>query len=411
MAGSSVVTVVVGGGAAGMRAAISAAQHGERVRVLEGNEQLGRKILISGNGRCNLTNIDADRLGHYHGGNPRFAAPALSAHPVDDTLAFFRELGIETKEEKRGRLFPLSDQAKSVVDVLEDRMAQLGVAISTGARVAHLSRQRDFQIQCEDGRRWTAERVILASGGVSLSKLGASDIGIRMAQEFGHSATDLSPGLVPLVSNDECVTRMQGVKTLAEVTAIPGQGRRSFIDTDDLLMAKYGVSGFVILNLSARLVPLLHTGPVELRVNLFPGKTAEQLSEVLKMRWDRQAHRSLELSFSGLLSSKITRPLIDSCGLSRERPVNEITKAERWKLAQVLTAWSVVVTEPRSFDYAEVMIGGLRTDEIDTETLESHIVPGLYFAGEMVDLHGDLGGYNFQWAWSSGAVAGERRGN
>jgi len=404
-------TIVVGGGAAGIRAAISAAEGGAAVSLLEGNDRLGRKILISGNGRCNLTNRDADRIGHYHGGNPSFAGPALAAHPVADSLRFFRDLGIETKEEKRARLFPCSDQAQSIVDVLTDRMNQLGVEIATSAKVSSLSRDRDFHIQCADGRQWRSDRVILASGGVSLSKLGADDSGIRLAESLGHSATGFLPGLVPLICNDACVHKMHGVKTWAEVTARPGNGKRSFSDVDDLLLTKYGVSGFVILNLSARLVPLLEDGEVELSINLFPGKTAEHVSELLKVRWEQNGHRSLEFSFAGLLSGKIVKPLLERFELPGERQVSQISKAERWKLAQILTSWSIVVSEPRSFDYAEVMIGGIRTEEIDSQTLESYIVPGLYFAGEMVDIHGDLGGYNFQWAWSSGFVAGERRGS
>ena len=404
-------TVVVGGGAAGIRAAISAAETGGTVTLLEGNDRLGRKILISGNGRCNLTNLDADTLSHYHGGNPSFARPSLAAHTVDETLQFFRELGVETKEEKRQRLFPLSDQAQSIIDVLSDRMNQLGVEVVTSAKVTSLTRDRHFDIQCVDGRAWTAERVILASGGVSLGKLGADDSGIGFARSFGHTSTDLYPGLVALISADICVHRMQGVKTWAEVTAVPGKGRRTFSDTDDLLLAKYGVSGFVILNLSARLVPLLDDGEIELSVNLMPGKSAEQVSELLKSRWEQNGHRSLEMSFAGLLSSKIVRPLLDRFDLPRDRQVSQISKTERWKLAQVLTSWPIVVSQPRPFDYAEVTIGGIRTEEIDAQTLESYVVPGLYLAGEMIDIHGDLGGYNFQWAWSSGFVAGQRRGS
>jgi predicted Rossmann fold flavoprotein len=146
---------------------------------------------------------------------------------------------------------------------------------------------------------------------------------------------------------------------------------------------------------------------VELRVNLFSGQSPEQVSERLRERWARQPHRTLELSFAGLLASKITGPLLDKLKLSREQIVDTISKAQRWLLAQTLTAWPIVVTGPRSFDYAEVTIGGIRTDEVDPVTLESRLVPGLFLAGEMLDVHGDLGGYNFQWAWSSGAVAGQ----
>jgi predicted Rossmann fold flavoprotein len=390
-----------------MMAAISAARSGRKVALLEGNSQLGRKILISGNGRCNLTNLDADSPHHYHGERPEFVRRTLASFPLARSLEFFHALGIETKQEKRGRLFPRSDQARSVVDLLIDELAVSGVRVATAAKAVRLSRRGNgFSLVTREGDEWLAERVILASGGVSLPKLGADASGLALAQGLGHTATPLLPGLVPLESSDRFARRMQGVKVWAEVSA-PVSKSHLVTDTDDLLLTKYGVSGFTILNLSAQLVPALERGPVELRVNLFSGQSPEQVSERLRERWARQPHRTLELSFAGLLASKITGPLLDKLKLSREQIVDTISKAQRWLLAQTLTAWPIVVTGPRSFDYAEVTIGGIRTDEVDPVTLESRLVPGLFLAGEMLDVHGDLGGYNFQWAWSSGAVAGQ----
>jgi len=406
-AAAALQTIVVGGGAAGMMAAISAARSGRKVALLEGNSQLGRKILISGNGRCNLTNLDADSPHHYHGERPEFVRRTLASFPLARSLEFFHALGIETKQEKRGRLFPRSDQARSVVDLLIDELAVSGVRVATDAKAVRLSRRGNgFSLVTREGDEWLAERVILASGGVSLPKLGADASGLALAQGLGHTATPLLPGLVPLESSDRFARRMQGVKVWAEVSA-PVSKSHLVTDTDDLLLTKYGVSGFTILNLSAQLVPALERGPVELRVNLFSGQSPEQVSERLRERWARQPHRTLELSFAGLLASKITGPLLDKLKLSREQIVDTISKAQRWLLAQTLTAWPIVVTGPRSFDYAEVTIGGIRTDEVDPVTLESRLVPGLFLAGEMLDVHGDLGGYNFQWAWSSGAVAGQ----
>jgi predicted Rossmann fold flavoprotein len=189
------------------------------------------------------------------------------------------------------------------------------------------------------------------------------------------------------------------------------QGGRRIVDTDDLLFTKYGVSGFTILNLSARLVAELGSRRVCLKINLFPGQSPGEIAEMLAERWNRHPHRSLELSFAGLLSGKLVRPLLDHFGYEREAQVERIDKAIRWQIACALTAWSVEVSGPRPFDYAEVTIGGIHTDEINPDTLESYLVPGLYFAGEMVDVHADLGGFNFQWAWASGTVAGRRHGN
>lgn len=396
-----------------MLAAIVAAESGERVTLLEGSEKLGRKILISGNGRCNLTNRAADDLRHYHGTHPRFVRRALEQFRLQETLAFFADLGIEFREEKRQRLFPVSDQAQSVVDLLADRMRCLGVRVKTKAKVVSMVRAPDasrFAVRVAAGPRYTAARVILASGGVSLARLGADRSGLDLAVNMGHRLTDLKPGLVPLLSPEQYVARMQGLKVRAEVRVALAGGREA-VDTDDLLFTKYGVSGFAILNLSARLVPELGARRAVLRVNFFPGRSPEAISELLKARWQRHPHRSLALSFAGLLSSKLVRPLLSHLGFDAAQPVEQLGKGARWQLAQHLTNWPIAVSGPRPFDYAEVTIGGVRTEDINPDTLESFLVPGLYFAGEMVDIHADLGGFNFQWAWASGVLAGRRLGS
>ena len=406
---------MVGGGAAGMIAAIVAAEAGERVTLLEGSGKLGRKILISGNGRCNLTNRAADDLRHYHGTHPRFVRSALEQFRLDETLAFFSDLGIEFREEKRQRLFPVSDQAQSVVDLLADRMSCLGVRVETNAKVVGMSRasaSSHFELRDAEGQCYTGARVIMASGGVSLARLGADRSGMDLAVAMGHQLTDLKPGLVPLISPEKYVARMQGLKVRAEVR-VALQGGHEAVDTDDLLFTKYGVSGFTILNLSARLVPELGTKRAVLRVNFFPGRSPEAISQLLKERWQRHPHRSLELSFAGLLSSKLVRPLLNHLGFDAAQRVDQLGKGARWQLSQSLTNWPIEVSGPRPFDYAEVTIGGVRTEDINPDTLESFLMPGLYFAGEMVDIHADLGGFNFQWAWAwaSGVLAGRRLGS
>ena len=405
--------IVVGGGAAGMLAAIVAAEAGERVTLLEGSGKLGRKILISGNGRCNLTNRAADDLRHYHGTHPRFVRSALDQFRLAETLAFFAELGIEFREEKRQRLFPVSDQAQSVIDLLADRMHCLGVRVKTNAKVVDMGRASGssrFALRDAEGQRYTSGRVIMASGGVSLARLGADRSGMDLAVAMGHRLTDLKPGLVPLISSEKYVARLQGLKVRAEVR-VALKGGREVVDTDDLLFTKYGVSGFTILNLSARLVPELGAQRTVLRINFFPGRSPEAISQLLKERWQRHPHRSLELSFAGLLSSKLVRPLLAHLGFDAAQQVDQLDKGVRWQLAQCLTNWPIAVSGPRPFDYAEVTIGGVRTEDINPDTLESFLVPGLYFAGEMVDIHADLGGFNFQWAWASGVLAGRRLGS
>ena len=225
-----------------MLAAIVAAAAGERVTLLEGSGKLGRKILISGNGRCNLTNRAADDLRHYHGTHPRFVRSALNQFRLAETLAFFADLGIEFREEKRQRLFPVSDQAQAVVDLLTDRLRCLGVRVETNAKVVGMGRAPDssrFALRDAEGQCYTAARVILASGGVSLARLGADRSGMDLAVAMGHRLTDLKPGLVPLISPEKYVACMQGLKIRAEVR-VALKGGREAVDTDDLLFTKYG---------------------------------------------------------------------------------------------------------------------------------------------------------------------------
>ncbi len=394
-----------------MMVAIIAAEAGQEVVLLEKGEKLGRKILISGNGRCNISNLQADDVHHYHGANPSFLRCVLGAFPLGKTLAFFADLGLVLHEEKRGRLFPRSNQAQSVVDLLEDRMRLLGVDIVLGAQVDLLEPLAEgYSVRWPGAKKCRAGRVVLASGGVSLPKLGADRSGMDMAVVCGHETTDLLPGLVALESDERYLAHLQGVKVWAEVEALLPSGKNA-IDTDDLLFTQYGVSGFTILNLSARIVPHLAKGPLAIKVNLFPQTSAEQVSQMLRERWQRNPHRSLQLSFAGLLNGKLVRHFLRHFAFKADQCVEQISKTERWRLAQMLTDWRIWVARPRAFEYAEVTIGGLRTDAINPETLESYIAPGLYFAGEMLEVHGDLGGFNFQWAWSSGYLAGKRLGS
>jgi predicted Rossmann fold flavoprotein len=394
--------LVVGGGAAGLMAALSAAKRGVQVALLEANDQLGRKILISGNGRCNFANVKGDDTRHYHGSNPRFCNPVLKQFGVRDTLAFFGSLGILYKEEKRGRYFPLADQAQSVVDLMAAEMVRRGVQVELKAQVINIEPDENgFTLTCANGGRWRCTQLIMATGGVSLAKLGASRWGMDAAQAWGHSLTELRPGLVPLVANEKRLFRASGVKVWAKVGGRNASGRL-IEDTDDLLITKYGVSGFTILNLSAQL-----DIPSSIEVNLFPPMSHEQMGQLLKERWLAAPERSLQLDLAGMLHAKIVAVLLHQLNLDASTEVGSLNKGQRWDLARQLTSWTIDVVEPRSFDYAEVTIGGIDTGAINPHTLESYIVPGLYFAGEMLDIHADLGGFNFQWAWASGYVAGQ----
>ena len=397
-------TLVIGGGAAGLMAAIAAADRGDRVTLLEKNDRLGRKILISGAGRCNLMNTDPDPA-HFHGGNPSFARHALGVFPVGETLAFFRDLGVETRVENRGRVFPASNQAASVVDLLQDRALHAGVRILIGADAAELRREGAFHVRTLDGRTLDADRVILTTGGTTAPSIGGSDDGLRMACRMGHRCTPTFPGLVPLETERSALHKLQGVRVIVAAQALTA-GRVLKSDEWELLFRFYGLSGPVILNLSEAVAPFIRDRDVCVRINFFPGHMPDALDDFLRERWRRHPHRTVAFSFTGLLPDKIPPVLLPLIGVPPDQRVAGVSAQVRRRIAERLTAWDIRILETRPFAEAEVMVGGIVTDDVDPRTLESKVVPGLFFAGEMLDVHGDLGGFNFQWAWSSGWVAG-----
>jgi predicted Rossmann fold flavoprotein len=400
---------VVGGGAAGLMAAISAALQGRSVVLLEGNQRLGRKILISGNGRCNLTNEDADAPEHYHGAYPDFVSAVLRRYTVADTLGFFADMGLECKSGTLGRLFPVTDQASSVLNLLEDRLIALGVQIVTDSKIMALRLGRRFELETNRGVVWMADRVILATGGVSVPKLGADSSGMQMAVDLGHIQTPLYPGLVPLCGGDKHIRSMHGAKVHAALSVTAPTGK-VYGDEGDLLFTNYGISGLAVLNLSARIVPHLQKSNLQCVANLFPGHSPEVVSSRLKERWTRNGHQSVVLSLSSMVPDRIAKGILELLQIRGETPVSELPKAARWQIASTLTGLSVEVREPRPFEFAEVTIGGIKSGDVDPNTMESKLVPGVYLAGEMLNVHGDLGGYNFQWAWSSGFIAGLEAG-
>lgn len=397
-------TLVVGGGAAGLMAAIAAADRGDSVTLLEKNDRLGRKILISGNGRCNMLNTDGDPT-HFHGGDPAFARGPLEAFPVEDTLAFFKDLGIETRVERRGRVFPASNQATSVVRLLEDRAVRAGIEIAYSADMSALTQGDSFRVGTTDGRVFDADRVIVTTGGTSAPSIGGSDDGMRLVCALGHRRTAIYPGLGPLETERSELHKLQGVRAMVSAQALV-DGKLVKQDDWEILFRYYGLSGLVIFNLSEAVAPFVDAGNVSVRINFFPGMDADELEELLRARWNRHPHRSAAFSFTGLLPDKIPPVLLPLMNLPPDRPSGGITAAEGRRIAEGLTAWEVRVLKSRPFAESEVMVGGIVTDDVDPSTMASRIVPGLFLAGEMLDVHGDLGGFNFQWAWSSGWVAG-----
>jgi predicted Rossmann fold flavoprotein len=422
---------IVGGGAAGMMAAIWAARGGASVSLLEKNERLGRKILVSGNGRCNLTDETMERK-NFHGEEAALAWPSLSAFDHLASRAFFAELGLETRIERFGRVYPVSNQAQSVVDVLRFEMEGLGVEVLTGWPVkAVIPGKGSFRVENRRGEIRNFDRLVVACGGCSYPQLGGSGEGYEWARSLGLKVEKPFPAIVALELEGSWFHKLQGVKTDLRLTLRSADGEALDSRLGELLFTSYGISGPVSMAISRQVLReflRLNPGwqpasqaqtqpsqkarlrPVLLEANFFDRDSKAEVLEKLQGRWRSRPGKALGLSFVGLFHDKLAPVLLSKLGFSvrdLQRPVADLDPAERGKIASGLQSWPLEVAGCRPFSDAQGSAGGVSLAEIDPLTMESKKVPGLYFVGEVLDLDGDCGGYNMQWAWSSGVACGK----
>ena len=399
--------LIIGGGAAGITAAIAAARAGAKVTILERNERIGRKILSTGNGRCNLTNTDL-HLKHYHGQNPKFAYSALNEFNYEKTLKFFDNLGIFPKTEAGGKVFPLSEQASSVLDVLRYEMEQIGVTVICNADVSEIKKTaHDFSVICKDERKFQATRLILTTGGKASPNLGSNGSGYILAQSLGHSIIEPFPALVRLHLAENFLKQIQGFKFEGTAEIIVDNKLRAKA-AGEILFTANGISGPPILQLSRKAGEFLQKQQkVCLKITIINHLSPEQLEQTLLQRWQTQPSQTLAFSFTGFIHKRIVPVLLKAAGITDiNKKVTNVSAAERHQIANILHDWSFEVTGTDSWSAAQVTAGGVNVKEINPETLESKKVTGLYLAGEILDIDGDCGGYNLQWAWSSGYIAG-----
>ncbi len=404
---SPVKIVVIGGGAAGLVAAIAARYKGADVTVLEKNQRVGKKILATGNGRCNLTNVNLD-ISFYHGKNPDFARAALSRFDFNKTIGFFEELGIAHKVEEGGKVFPVSNQASSVLDVLRYELEKTGVNVFCEAAVRDIQRNaRGFNILLSDGRRFKADRVILAAGGKAAPSLGSNGSGYTLAQNLGHSIVEPFPALVQLKLAAKFLKQVQGVKFDGEA-AIVFNNKTIQRAAGEILFTEYGASGPPVLCLSRKSGEFLQRGEeVWLKLTLVTDMEEAELAAFLHKRFCHGPQKELDFSFVGFINKKLIPVLLKEAGVTDlKKPAGQVGAGERASIARVLRDWRFAIKGTTSWPAAQVTAGGVDVKDIYGQTMESRIVPGLYFAGEIVDIDGDCGGYNLQWAWSSGYVAG-----
>ncbi len=400
--------LVIGGGAAGMMAAYAAGLCGHEVTLLEQNEKLGKKIYITGKGRCNFTNASPlDEIMQAVVSNPKFLYSAFYTFSNDAVMDFFESQGMPYKIERGNRAFPVSDHASDVIRALEKAMKEQGVRIRLHTRVRELLVAEDkvLGVLLEDGSKIMADSVILATGGLSYPTTGSTGQGHAMAKNCGHKVVTPRPALVPLTTKEEYILRMQGL-SLKNVSLKIKDGKKIVYDAfGEMLFTHFGVSGPLVLSASSTLSRHF-PGEYQAYIDLKPALSEEVLNERLLREFSERPNQHIKAVFQQLLPAKMIPVMIELSQISMDKPVNAITKEERRRLVGLLKAFPFTITGTRGFKEAIITQGGVSVKDVDPATMESKRIQDLYLVGELLDLDALTGGYNLQIAWSTGYLAG-----
>jgi len=396
---------IIGGGASGMAAALAAAESPNvKVILFERQARLGRKLQATGNGRCNLSNIHAGKRG-YNGEDPSFPTAALGQFPPDATLTWFRSLGLYTVSEASGRIYPYSDQANSVVDVLRFALEKDSIELKLGAEVEKLRKSGDSFLVETSEESIFCDKVIVACGGLAGTKLGGSMSGYKLLGKLGHRSTRLRPALVQLKCSWGGVTALKGVRANCHVQIFCG-GALHRESIGELHFTEYGISGPVTFEVSRD--ACCGAGDWYCRLDFLPHISEEELYEELTARRKR-AMLSDDL-LTGILHNRLGRVLTKAVGVKGNQPAADLEDEVLAAVCRAVKHFDIALEEPMGMDSAQVTAGGVYTKDFDPSTMESRLVPGLYACGEVLDVDGECGGYNLQWAWSSGRCAGLHAG-
>lgn len=396
--------IVIGGGASGLMAAIWAARNQCKVTIIERKDKLGKKILATGNGKCNYTNYYQEES-CYRGADSKQAMKVYENFDVHQTIQFFEELGIYPKE-RNGYVYPNSGQAASVLDVLVLEAKRLGVHMVANEKVTAVKKEKGGFFVVTDQKNYTCNHVILTTGGCASPKLGSDGSGYVLAKSLGHSITKPLPALVQLKSNAKYLKTISGVRTDAAVT-LKVNGKKASQEKGEILFANYGISGIPVMQVSRFASVALDQGAqVELSIDFLPEVSYTDMLEEIKQRLEHGTNRTAEQLFLGLFNHKLTYILLKEAGIDAEMPSTKV-RYDAWKkLANLVKDFKMKITDTNGLENAQTSTGGIPLDEVSLETMESKKVKGLYFAGELLDVDGTCGGYNLQWAWSSGYMAG-----
>jgi len=401
--------LVVGGGAAGMMAAGRAAECGADVLLLEKTPRLGSKLALTGKGRCNLTNeADVPQFITHFGETGPFLYGAFARFFVADLISFFNQRGVPTVVERGGRVFPASNDAQQIVDALEGYLLGTGVQVQRGFPVERLEveGQRILGVRGK-GRILHGEAVILATGGASYPRTGSDGSGYRLAAAVGHHVVPITPALVPLVAEERWVRELQGLSLRNVQATLFLDGRPLGQEFGEMLFTHLGVSGPIVLTLSKRAVRALPQGRVSLAINLKPALTPEELDARLQRELDQHGRRQLRNVLAGLLPARMVNLFATLLGIQADKPAHQVTAGERRRIRTLLQDLRITISGSRPIAEAIVTAGGVDTREIDPRTMQSRLVRGLFFCGEVIDIDADTGGYNLQAAFSTGHLAGE----
>ena len=392
--------IIIGAGAAGLCAAIVRAREGQNVTLLEQNSKVGKKILVSGNGKCNIDNkyIDSRR---FHSQNPSFIEDVLNSYDFEVVEKFFISLGLELIEGKEGKIFPLSLQASSVVEQLEYEAKRVGVNIVCGCAVKSIEKREGiFTLETSQGRK-TCEQLLLANGSPAAPQLGGSDSGYAFATKLGHTLIPRHPSLVQLCSEETWVKGCAGVK-VAGIAKLYANGEYITEKEGDLLFTNYGISGLAILDLSREVSTRLASFDYcELNLDLMPKLSKEKLTNLLLGRIQSESTKPIILWLQGIINKKLIHIILEQskCKVKVE---NNLNRKEINKIVHSIKNLKLSISDTKGFQGAEVSTGGVDTKEVNPQNMESKIVPNLFFAGEILDVDGDRGGFNFHFAWVTG---------
>ncbi len=411
--------IVIGGGAAGMMAALFAARNGHEVYLYEKNEKLGKKLFITGKGRCNVTNAgDMETLFGSVISNPKFLYSSFYGFTNEQTMELFEELGVPLKIERGNRVFPVSDHSSDIINALGRELKRLGVRVELNTEVKEVVTEQSNsseskkqtgvfrEVVLSNGKKIVGDACIVATGGISYASTGSTGDGYRFAKENGHRVTELYPSLVPMEVKEWYAKELQGL-SLRNVNAVIYDGKKKLYEEfGEMLFTHYGVSGPIIISASSKIGKKLQEKELRLCIDLKPALTMEQLDQRILRDFEENRNKQFKNAVDKLFPAKLKPIMLELSGISEDKKVNEISKEERLQFGHLIKHFEMTITGLRSFKEAIITKGGVSVKEIDPGTMESKEVEGLYFVGEVLDLDALTGGFNLQIAWSTAAAAG-----